>query len=51
MTKRNAKTLIDRIHANIDLSRRLPRDQAEVHSLQAMAELNALWRLIKEEAA
>lgn len=47
MTKREAKTLIDRIHANVDLSRRLPRDQAEVHSLKAMADLNALWAQIK----
>jgi hypothetical protein len=49
--KIDTKNLINRISANVDLSRRLPRDQAEVHSLKAMADLNTLWKLIKEEAA
>jgi len=48
MTKQDAQNLINRISANVDLSRRLPRDQAEAHSLKAMADLNALRALLKE---
>ena len=54
MTTQNqidARNLINRISANVDLSRRLPRDQAETHSLKAMADLNTLAKLIKGEAA
>lgn len=41
-TQNEAEILIQRIRVGIDLSRRLPRDQAENHLLKALADLAAL---------